>query len=234
MVENKKTSMFKDDLKGEKIVGEFLDMTFYKNAFEHFRRTDNPREQFAGVDVVVQAKNGKFCKIDEKAQLSMLGNPTPTFAFEVAYLNKDEELKEGWLFHHNDTEVYLLGYFNKMNGNPKKLTRKEEIKEFEFVIIAKKTLINFLNSKGYTEQFLKDETMKLKNLIDNNIALPEGYSKGKTGYRKILEKGISVFYTDCLAEKPLNVVVNRRFLDELAMNVVRITTGNGGKVEIIK
>lgn len=233
MVENLKSS-FKEDLKGEHLVGQFLDMVFYQNAFENHRRAENMREQHQGIDVVVQNKDGSFSNIDEKVQLTKLGNPTPTFAFEVAYLNEQKELRNGWLFKDNKTDYFLLGYFNKMNGNPKKLRKMEEIKEFEFVIISKQVLLNFLYGKGYTREFLEREALMLKDIVENNKPLPKGYSEGETGYRKRLEDGISVFYTTYLAEKPLNVVVNRKYLDQLAAHVVRVTTGNGGKVEILK
>lgn len=232
MVEHKK-SLFKQDLEGEAIAGKFLDLVYYNNFFESYRRTSNPREQFDGIDVVVHTDNNKIVNIDEKVQLTKLGNPTPSFAFEVAFL-KDGELKKGWLFKDNSTEYYLLGYFNKMNGSPKRLTDMRQIKEFELVVVSKKKIVDFLKSKGYTAEYLRSEAMKLKEIVDGNQKLPEGYSVGETGYRKTLEKGINVFYTTYLAERPLNVVIRREILDKLAKSIVRVTTGNGGKIEIIK
>lgn len=231
-MDNFKKSNFSQDLKGEKIVGQFLDDVFYKSAFKNFRRTDVPSEQFDGIDVVVQCNNGLFKNFDEKVQLTKLGNPTPSFAFEVSFLNKNGEIKPGWLFKENSTDYFLLGYFNLMNSNVKVLTSRKQIRQFEFVIVSKLKVIKFLIEQGFNEEFLISEANKLKNTIDSGKNEIDGYEKGETGYRKRLMDGVSVFYSTSFAEKPLNVVIHRKHLDILAEKIVRIT--NETNVEILK
>lgn len=227
-------SNFKNDLNGEKIAGQFLDLVFYDPVFQDYRRTENMYEQKKGVDIVAYTKSGRFMNIDEKVQLTQLGKPTPSFAFEVLSYNAKMDIVDGWLIKDNDTEYYLLGYFNKMNGNVRELEHMEQIKEFEFVLVSKQKIIDFLVSKGYDKDFLINESLKIKKIIDSGEKLPDEYEERETGFRKVLEYGINIFYTTYLAEKPLNVVIYRKHLDKLAQMIVRITTGKGGKVEVLK
>lgn len=224
-------SNFDQDLQGEKIVGEFLNEIFYDSAFLDYRRVENKIEQFRGVDVVAYTENGDFINIDEKVQLTQLGNPTPSFAFEIQHLNRKKETVDGWLLKDNDTDYYLLGYFNEMNGNVKVLTNAEQIKEFEFVYVSKARIAQFLTQKGYNREFLRNESAKLKEVIDQGGELPSEYESRRTGYRRVLENGVNLFYTTYLVEKPLNVVIHRRHLDKLATLIVRYKDGN---IEYVK
>lgn len=206
-------SLFKDDLSSEAIVGNFLDKFFYSKGFSDFRRATSLDEQKDGVDVVVLNKEGELEVVDEKVQLTAFNKPTPSFAFELSY-EAFGERKPGWFYKENATKYYLLGYFNSVKEDVKRLTNYNEIYEFEGLVVEKKVVQKFLESKGYNQENLLEKALELRNskMSDN----------AKTGKREVLEDGINLFHTTFLSEQPLNVVIHRKHLDKLAKMIFRL------------
>ena len=123
MAERKST--FKDDLKSERAVNEFLQKYLYSylvddGIIDSFNSNTTMDQQHKGIDTIMYIINdeteeeARCINIDEKAAIHYARNnlgaePLSTFAFEVSYL-KDGELKRGWLTNekYKETHAYFL------------------------------------------------------------------------------------------------------------------------------
>ena len=123
MAERKST--FKDDLKSERAVNEFLQKYLYSylvddGIINSFNSNTTLDQQHKGIDTIMYIINdeteeeARCINIDEKAAIHYARNnlgaePLSTFAFEVSYLN-DGELKRGWLTNekYKETHAYFL------------------------------------------------------------------------------------------------------------------------------
>ena len=123
MAERKST--FKDDLKSERAVNEFLQKYLYSylvddGIINSFNSNTTLNQQHKGIDTIMYIINdeteeeARCINIDEKAAIHYARNnlgaePLSTFAFEVSYL-KDGELKRGWLTNekYKETHAYFL------------------------------------------------------------------------------------------------------------------------------
>lgn len=123
MAERKST--FKDDLKSERAVNEFLQKYLYSylvddGIINSFNSNTTLDQQHKGIDTIMYIINdeteeeARCINIDEKAAIHYARNnlgaePLSTFAFEVSYL-KDGELKRGWLTNekYKETHAYFL------------------------------------------------------------------------------------------------------------------------------
>lgn len=123
MAERKST--FKDDLKSERAVNEFLQKYLYSylvddGIINSFNSNTTLDQQHKGIDTIMYIINdeteeeARCINIDEKASIHYARNnlgaePLSTFAFEVSYL-KDGELKRGWLTNekYKETHAYFL------------------------------------------------------------------------------------------------------------------------------
>lgn len=123
MAERKST--FKDDLKSERAVNEFLQKYLYSylvddGIIDSFNSNTTLDQQHKGIDTIMYIINdeteeeARCINIDEKAAIHYARNnlgaePLSTFAFEVSYL-KDGELKRGWLTNekYKETHAYFL------------------------------------------------------------------------------------------------------------------------------
>lgn len=120
-----KKSTFKDDLKSERAVNEFLQKYLYSylvddGIIDSFNSNTTMDQQHKGIDTIMYIINdeteeeARCINIDEKAAIHYARNnlgaePLSTFAFEVSYL-KDGELKRGWLTNekYKETHAYFL------------------------------------------------------------------------------------------------------------------------------
>lgn len=123
MAERKST--FKDDLKSERAVNEFLQKYLYSylvddGIINSFNSNTTLDQQHKGIDTIMYIINdeteeeARCINIDEKAAIHYARNnlgaePLSTFAFEVSYL-KDGKLKRGWLTNekYKETHAYFL------------------------------------------------------------------------------------------------------------------------------
>lgn len=123
MAERKST--FKNDLKSERAVNEFLQKYLYSylvddGIINSFNSNTTLDQQHKGIDTIMYIINdeteeeARCINIDEKAAIHYARNnlgaePLSTFAFEVSYL-KDGKLKRGWLTNekYKETHAYFL------------------------------------------------------------------------------------------------------------------------------
>lgn len=171
-------------------------------------------EQLKGIDYkisfVYMDKVGTF-KIDEKAQLYYMENPLPTFAFEIDSLQKGF-ITPGWLFNDSlETNFYMLIYPKSKELDLHNITQNDFF-DVECIFLSKSKLITKLNKIGYTS----DYCLNTANLIRNN-RLPYNKDTGTSyKYYSNLNDKISLSYTYSLLEHPINLVIKKDFLKELA------------------
>lgn len=214
-------SLFNQDLKQEQILGEYLDRTFYDKYFTNkYKRNNNINLQYEGVDIVLLDKYNRRLIIDEKAQITRFNNPTPTFAFELSF-EKNGTRQDGWLYKDNKTEYFMLYYFNKVDVSKSKiLADGNQIKEMDFLLVSKAKLHNYLISRGLTRETIENYANELLHCDENKRYLIDG------------ERSMSVYCTRWLAEKPLNLVISRRVLEQFADLAITVAF-NGESSQII-
>ena len=203
-------SNFKDDLSAEKELGEYLDKYLYDVSpdFTDVKRIKETQMdyQYSGIDVEASYDNEEML-IDEKGYLSS-SKIMNTFALEISYLNPRNERVEGWLFDPRKKTTHYLFCWNKRD---KDIDHKEvKEKDFHYVIamlVARDDLINYLNTKYGINQETSQE--KVNEILSSN----------KTGpIDKIGDNTTSkYFYSNHLAEKPINIVLNKKELQEIAI-----------------
>lgn len=194
-------STFKLDLNKEHILSEYLDR-LYKSKKIMFERIDDINKQHQGIDVIIQHK-AKDYFIDEKSQLHYLNKDLPTFTFELSYLNKNGKLKEGWLFDaHKLTQYYFLvtGIFLKENKT--ELTDLQDIQSLKITSVNRKKLIKLIEALGLSKYNL--------NAYDNDLRTQDSY--GKNTIPELNKKNGLIYFTEHLAEKPMNLQLKLSYL----------------------
>lgn len=200
-------SHFKLDLKHEQILSEYLDR-IYKSKKLRFERIRDMDKQHQGIDIIFQ-HNATDYFIDEKAQLHYLNKDLPTFTFELSYLNKHNQLKEGWLFdNHKLTHYYFLitGIFLK--DNETELSNIEAIETLKITSVNRTKLIAHLNKIGLSEITLHayDTALRTTECFGKNC-IPE-LDKKKNGL---------IYFTEHLSEKPINLQLRLDYLIEIGV-----------------
>ena len=195
-------SSFKSDLNKEIILSKYLDQV-YNSKKLIFTRNSNIEKQHRGIDITAHYNTVDYY-IDEKAQLHYINRDLPTFTFELSYLNKNNQLKTGWLFDENKITAYyflVTGIFLK--DNKTKLSSIEDIKSLKIISVHRAKLINHLNKIGLSRITLEayDHALRISESFGKNI-IPELHHK---------KQGL-VYYTENLTEKPINLQLRLTYL----------------------
>ena len=191
-----------EDSKAEKEVAKFLDKNLYKKeGFLEFTRFDDKENQLKGKDVSFKLNN-KEVLVDEKAQTTYVNKNLPTFAFEIDFLRSGNELTEGWLYcKDKETEYYMLVW---IEAKKERDFVSDDITNTDCVLIKREDLIIFLYDIGLTI----DEINKKAQEIRKNEKV------GKTELPNT--EDCYLYYSPSLAEKPVNLVIRKHKLLELA------------------
>ena len=191
-------STFNEDLGKEEILGKFLDRVYTKLNIPLARITDADM-QHQGIDLIYTAKNVAI-HIDEKAQLHYLNKDLPTFTFELSYL-KDSSLNQGWLLDpHKKTDFFFLitGIFLKNET----LSCPDDIDRCKITSVNRKKLIAHLSDLGLTDAKLTAYDTELRK---NNVF-------GRHPIKELDKKNGLLFFTEHLAEKPINLQLRLQYL----------------------
>lgn len=195
------------DSRGEKALGVFLDTYFYSEAqknriFEYVNRIYAKELQKKGVDIVIEEKK----KIDEKAQLYYINRPVESFAFEIDYYDeKSDGIVDGWFVSEkNETDEYLLMWINKARTNHVNRLVAEDFEEVEADLINKQHIKAYIAKLGATDSFLKQKAIEMRDKKMRRYDICDSchitYSFDKGNY----------------SEKPINIVIDKKILDELS------------------
>lgn len=193
----------KSDEKNSKIITEWLEKNFYSKYVEEYSRKDDIINQVKGIDCIFKL-DGDSLNCDEKAAVAYINKPLHTFAFELSFINKNNEVQDGWFVNKElSTEVYLLVWIDKAKKD--KLESIDDIEDIEVILIDKLSLFKYLESIGWgiKQLRLKDEQIRK--------------SDGNTEMGNIYKNGCKFAYSKHLVEKPINILISREKLRTMNM-----------------
>lgn len=197
-------SNFTNDIEQEHILTKIIHDIVFKNyldkqygcsstLIDFDTNLHNQDKQFEGVDIEWTFSDGRTMNVDVKCQTNQyINHPTPTFCIELSYF-KGNDLKEGWFIQQtNKTNYYLFVWINKANlTNNDIIKEKDQLEEFEFMLVNKKEVRQMLYKNGLTNEDLKRISFYMR---DNNI-------------KRYDEKFARFVCSTHLSEKPINIVI---------------------------
>lgn len=191
----------------EQELSKFLDEHLYQELlkegkFTSFERVSDIEMQKQGIDVIGQTEDNKICRIDEKAQLHYINHTRPTFAFELEFLLSGQAF-EGWFLNNGlETTHYLLLWPNARTDKLEQIV-SDDFTNGEGMMISKRKLKKHLESIGLSDEFLEDKTKQLRE-------------HGASGSQKPFCDGIKLYVSSTYPENPINLVISKRILAQLA------------------
>ena len=206
----------KEDMRAEQELAFFLDKYFYRRLEEnttdlHCIRHHEEKAQKAGIDVAIHSPDATTMYIDEKVSIYYRNGMIPTFAFEINSIQRKLGKRiPGWLVNDNlKTTHYLLVWANvKCDNKTLKMKEVKDITENEFTIVeallvSKKKILEYLEGKGFSTDKILEEAEAI-------------LEKETPGNKHVGQRNFHFCYSPHLAEKPINIVIYRRKLLELA------------------
>lgn len=203
--------MAKSELRGrdmnvEREIAKFLDKHLYSQSIvTQSKRTDDIDSQLHGSDIIISipTKGVNSAIVDEKAQTQYVNHPLPTFSLELSFISSDSKIIEGWLTDKQKvTEYYLFQWIHKSDSDWN--VKSEDIKKLEYALVSRDSILNYLASHGYSVEELKKK--------DAEIRAKNQYGQ----HDKSAEKDFWFFHSTNLAESPINIVLRKKVLLELA------------------
>ncbi|MBM6964682.1 hypothetical protein H6A37_12795 [Phocaeicola plebeius] len=194
------------DMNVEREIAKFLDKHLYsQKIFTQSNRTDDIDSQLHGSDIIISipTKGLNNVIVDEKAQTQYINKPLPTFSLELSFIASDGKIIEGWLTDKEKvTEYYLFQWIHKSDSDWN--IKSEDIKKIEYALVSRGSILDYLASHGYSVEELKkkDAEIRAKN------------QKGQ--HDKSEGKDFWFFHSTNLAESPINIVLRKKVLLELA------------------
>lgn len=197
---------------------QYLDRNFYPAHTLNFHRYNDEAHQMQGIDTVFDIDGLKGILVDEKALTHYINEDLPTFAFEVDFLRSKEQLAAGWLFDpEKRTEYYLISWIradikSSIPARERSLhLTADNIISLDTLLINRKAILNTLRTYGMSREQVMD-------------VAPQIRAEGRSGYyKKDNERPCNLFFSGQLAEKPINIVVSKKKLEELACHRFKIT-----------
>lgn len=192
----------KEDEKCSDIVSEFLDEHFYLKRCSLFERIYDKRRQIQGIDVIFSLNDIEYI-CDEKAAIRYVNKNLRTFSLELSFKDRGGNLHDGWLV--DDTKInnsFLFIWIDRAKHDI--LTSKDDIQEIEIALVSKKSIIEYLESIGWTVSHL----LKKSELVRED----------KSEYcGNLYEDGCKFVCSKFLYEKPVNVLVSRNILKKISV-----------------
>ncbi len=227
------------DMHAEHMLADFMDEYLYSKLTTHdgrplvFERMTDKESQLKGVDISIENGNKKI-NIDEKASIYYSNLMIPTFAFELASIQRgyDEPLIGWFLNDELDSKYYMLIWPNiKCIHNKGQWIRqqigyihKDDFTIVESMLILKEDLRRFLETNGYDKDRLLAYAKDLR----------ERCTKIDDRYEEELFDGVKIFFSGKLAERPINVVIRKEILYTLAKRVYLISADGFANIKNIE
>ena len=197
-----------------RIVNQFLDKYFYTsgNGFGDVERIEDKTRQVQGIDVEF-AFGEKHYLADEKAATAYVNKGLGTFSFELAFVNKRNEIMDGWLLNEDLlTDSYVLVWidngdmipFSEDNPNVEVLNGVDAIHVADVAFVRKEKVVEYLDGLGWNVDNLRDK-------CDAILTDPDGQYMGN-----VWKNGCKFTYSRHFVEEPVNVLVPRNKLIEMA------------------
>lgn len=222
-------SLRNQDMRAEQQLGKFMDTYFYSqlkakngNPMRVIRVTDREMQK-SGVDICIESE-GRRMLIDEKATVYYSNAMIPTFAFELDSVQEGHsEPVQGWFVNDKlQTEYYMLIWPNVkciQQGNQWirkdiKNIEKDDFTIIEAMLVRKTDIRNALEKKGYDRKYLLEYARRIRNLYSNDEARKE----------EKLTDDVKISFSGQLAEKPVNLVIQKKLLKKLAQGIYLISS----------
>ena len=241
-------SLRNEDMRGEQLVHDFLEPYFYdrlkaKGLLKDYQSITQRDQQFLGIDVVMTSRNGAQTKVDEKCALKYINTSLSTFAFELDFVQKGGGRATGWFINDAlETEYYFLMW---LKGRPKTDASGQELRRYDYIrqmttddlteielfTLSKKGLRRYLETAvGLTATGMAARCIELRQAARR----PEGqrekyrqrgfiYQPQKNTIEFPVNEPIKYSLSMGLSEKPVNLVIKKSLLRELAHSAYRIT-----------
>lgn len=115
-------------------------------------------------------------------------------------------LVDGWLIDKTKkTEYYLFQWIHQADN--KWNVKESEIKKLEYALVSKQRILDYLESYTFTIDKLKE--------VDDYIRKYKEH--GRLGYNQGKERRFWFYYSKNLAEQPINLIIRKEVLLELAV-----------------
>lgn len=210
MAGSKSTGMrshFQFDLSQEQMLQPFLDRCYKRHAIQPIRYNDR-NIQRKGIDLTL-SRDGYSYLVDEKAQLGYIGRSLPCFALEINSYGRDGRLRKGWLFdEEKKTDVYAFVFDIRLRAEKSWIDSPDEVAGANIVLVNRHRLINHLERGGLDHLTLARKADEMR----------------KTGSlrRYIPDPGWKLAYSEQLAERPVNLLVKREFLQSIGQVLLAV------------
>jgi len=185
-------------MEAERELAKFLDKHLYtKDIFTRSDRTDNASTQIDGSDIIISIPSLgiKDAIVDEKASIYYINKDLRTFVLEISFLNRGYQIQEGWFVNDQlSTQYYLMQWIKANVADPWQV-KEGNITEIECVLVSKKKLKDYFEREGYDKTRLIQLSQQMRASQQKMLA-PSG-------------KPYRFFFTQNLAEKPVNILLNK-------------------------
>ena len=185
-------------MEAERELAKFLDKHLYtKDIFTRSDRTDNASTQIDGSDIIISIPSLgiRDAIVDEKASIYYINKDLRTFVLEISFLNRGYQIKEGWFVNDQlSTQYYLMQWIKANVADPWQV-KEGNITEIECVLVSKKKLKDYFEREGYDKTRLIQLSQQMRASQQKMLA-PSG-------------KPYRFFFTQNLAEKPVNILLNK-------------------------
>jgi len=186
-------------------ISKKLDETAYKENLSNLKRYDDKETQVGGVDMTF-TMDGNDYRCDEKAAITW--RDLNTYAFEVTIVNKANTVQEGWLVNDKmNNDSYALIWLDRNERKTEKVKYADvPFDKIAVAIVKKKKLLDYLASINWTKEHLVRKANKIRFYGDKN-------------YGNLFSDKCKFYFSTDLPEKPVNVLLPRKKVEELADKV---------------
>jgi len=122
--------------------------------FQFVSRNEDKNNQVAGADVSA-LEGGYSVTIDEKAAMDYINENLKTFNLELSYF-KNGQMRLGWYLDaskHSDVYLIITNIESDKLASPKSI-KFENIRACEVLYVKKRDVKEYMNSMGFTDDFL--------------------------------------------------------------------------------
>ena len=204
------TEIKNEDIKMSSIVSEFVKINFYDKYVKDLEIVVDKKRQVQGIDTIFLI-DGKKCYCDEKSAVRYRN--IKTFALELSFLNKFDELMNGWFISDRMVnDYYLFIWIDKSlsDTTDRKIIRQiNDITEAEIALVKKEDIFNYLNKLGWTKEKLLQKSERIRMEGDRNFG-------------DLLYDGCRFTYSEMLSEKPINILLPRKEIRKFAIKDIII------------
>ena len=185
------------DEKIESINNQFLEKYFYNVLTEKFIRNTNKKLQISGIDTIFIYGGIQYC-CDEKVAAHYINKPLHTFAFELSFIDRAGQLRDGWfLDNKKQNDCYLLCWIDEAKvDKPKSI---DDIISGEIILIRKDKLLEYLETVGWDINRLRIKAKEIR-------------FDGNSNFGNLKDNGVKFSFSNNLVEKPINLIIPRDIL----------------------